>query len=81
MLRKYLYSKDWQRRYLELIERGMELEEFYVDLCEGKAMGMNYCGKPIDEILKSTEDAVEYNRKQIEKHKSMTLIEKMRYKG
>lgn len=77
-----LYSKEWQKRYCELIERGLTLEAFYVDLCECKATGMFfYYGKPIDEVLKTTEEVINYNRRQIDEFTKMTLIEKMRYKG
>lgn len=77
-----LYSKEWQKRFTELMERDLTLAEFYLDLCESKAKGVYfYCGKSINECLKNTEEAIEYNREQIEKHKSMTLLQKMRYKG
>lgn len=82
MLRINLYSKEWKRRYLELIELDMRLEKFYLDVCESRARGENfYVGKYISEVLENTEEVIEYNRKEIKQLENMTLLQKLRYKG
>lgn len=80
MLRK-LYSKEWKQKFEELMEREKTLTEFHLDVCEYKALRMNYCGVNPDVLLKTTEISIEYVRRQINEMTNMTLIEKMRYKG
>ena len=78
---RILYSKEWKRRFEELQAREETLTKFYLDACEYRALRMNYCGINPLVILEITEFSIAEVREQIEKHKRMTLIEKMRYKG
>lgn len=76
-----LYSKEWKRRFEELMERELTLTEFYNDICEYKALGINYCGVNPSILLETTEYSIECVKEKINELYNMTLIEKMRYKG
>lgn len=80
MLRN-LYSKEWKRRFEELMEREETLTGFYLYVCEYKALRINYCGVNPDVLLETTEISIEYIRSKLDELENMTLIEKMRYKG
>lgn len=76
-----LYSKEWKIRFEELMERELTLTEFYNDICECKALRINYCGVNPSILLETTEYSIECVKKKINEMTNMTLIEKMRYKG
>ena len=79
---RILYSKEWKSRFKELNERGKSLEEMDLILWKRRAMGEYlYNGKYIGEVIKANEVMIEYNREEIKRHKGMTIVQKMRYKG